>query len=359
MRTKTFLGVVALFSALAFVAPADAITINGTEYVIFGKTAVKMEDGAFTIQGSVGVNDPGGLLRVGAQNTITDKATADNMFFGSGSSVANCQFNHSTGGNPGVVCGTQGPTPPLPLTAWPPLPVPTVTPCLPNVTVLPGATLNLAPGCRQNVRVRDGGTLVLSAGVYEFKSLLLETGSLLDGNGASVNLTGTFNTEPGVSIDSVTVTSVATGTFESIEIGNNSSIVNSRFYAPFSRMHLHQGGVYSNSDFIAVYIIIEPIQTIITQQGCACVGEVVKGGAASTILLSNGCHLNATTNAFFVSTSCAVSCPGAGCFAATVQAGATDTDATLTAAGAPVGSYHVIITSPGGQFCSADVVTLP
>ena len=164
-------------------------------------------------------------------------------------------------------------------------------------------------------------------------------------------------TEPSVLIDSITVTTIATGTFEGINIGNSSSVNNSRLYAPFSRMHLHLGGVYQNSDFIAVFVTVEPIQVVIPQEGCACVGAVVKGGAGD-ILLSQGCHLNATTNAFFVSTSCAVSCPGAGCIAATVIV-ATDATATLTAAGAPAGTYHVIITSPGGQFCSAGTLALP
>lgn len=361
MRKSIFLGVVAFLSAIAFVAPAHAINVGGIEYAIFGKTTVKMEDGAFTqIQGNVGVNDVGGLLRVGAQNSILGKAVSDTMFFGSGSSVTDCLFNTSTGGNANAVCGTQAATPPLPLGAWPPLPVPTVTPCLPNVIVPVGGTLNLAPGCRQDVRVRDGGTLILSAGVYEFKSLRLETGSFLHGNGAVINLTGIFVTEPAVNISGVTLTTVATGTFEGINIGNSSTVNNSRFYAPFSRMHLHLGGVYQNSDFIAVFITIEPIQIIVTAEGCACIGDIAKSGA--TILLSNGCHLNAdpATTQFFVSTTCAVTCPGAGCIAAIVAPGATDTNATLSfAVPPPVGDYHVIVVTPGGAFCTAKTVPLP
>ena len=360
MSARVLIAVLALLCAPGFVvvAPADAVVINGVDYVLFGKTAVKMEDGGFmNILGNVGVNDVGGLLRVGAHNAIVGTATADTMFFGSASSVAACEFNTSTGGNPNVACGSQGPTLPLPLTAWPPLPLPAVTPCPPDVTVAPGATLNLAPGCRQDVRVRDGATLNLSPGLYEWKSLRVETGATVNGGGATVNLTGQFVTEPSVTINDVTVTSVAQGTFEAISIGNSSAVNNSLLYAPDARMHLHLGGRYVNASFVAVLITVEPISAGIVIDACVCIGAVAKSG--STIALSNGCGLQAAPQ-FFLGLTCAINCPGAGCVAATVKAGATATDATLNVpAGIPAGQYHVIALGFGGAFCTSQTVSLP
>ena len=54
MRAKSLLGALAFLVACAFVAPAGARNIGGTDYVLFGRTAVKMEDGPVTIDGNVG-----------------------------------------------------------------------------------------------------------------------------------------------------------------------------------------------------------------------------------------------------------------------------------------------------------------
>jgi hypothetical protein len=363
MRRRFFLGTLALLCALAFVVPAQAITINGTDFVLFAKTTIKMEDGPTVINGNVGVNDVGGLLRIGAGNTINGIAIADRMFFGSGAKVTDCEFNTSTGGNPSAVCGTQSPAV-LPITSWPPSPVPVVPSCVntnPDVIVPAGGSLALAPGCYGDVDVRDNATLTLSAGTYNFKSLRLQTGSLLDGNSATVNVKGLVVTEPGVTINDVNITTVASGTFEAIIIGNSSTLNNVVLYAPNARMHLHQGGVYTNFEGIAVFITVEPIQIGTVPQGCACIGAIADGG--TTIGLSNGCHLNNPANEFFVSTTCAIdafaSCPSASCIAATVQAGATDTTATLNKPAAPAGNYHVIVRSAGGAFCTAATVPIP
>ncbi len=360
MRARVVIGTLALLCAPVCVVPAEAVIINGVDYVLFGKTAVKMEDGGFmSIFGNVGVNDVGGLLRVGAHSTIGGTGTADTMFFGTNSSVATCEFNTSTGGNASAACGTQNATPALPLAVWPPLPVPlAVTPCLPNLTVAPGTTVALAPGCRQDVRVRDGATLILDFGLYEFRSLRVETGATLSGSGSTVNLTGQFLTEPSAAISDVTVTSVAQGTFEAISIGNSSTVNNSLLYAPNARMHLHQGGAYVNSSFVAVLITVEPIVVnVLPPDACVCIGGLKKSGA--TIQLSNGCSLNAT-NLIFLSQTCATVCPGPNCVPATVQAGATPTDATLNIpVGLPAGNYHVIAVGFGGDFCTKDTVSLP
>ncbi len=163
MRTRAFLAALALFSALAFVGPANAITIDGKEYVLFGKTEIDLEPGAVNIQGNVGVNDVGGKLGVFQFNKIsnggTATATADKMSFGNNAVVDHCEFNTLTGG-PSSVCGTiAGAT--VPITSWPPAPVPPINTCVnsaPDLTVPAGGTASPAAGsCFKNVTVGTVG----------------------------------------------------------------------------------------------------------------------------------------------------------------------------------------------------------
>ncbi len=369
MRTRVLLGALAFLVACAFVAPAGAMNIGGTDYVLYGKTAVKMEDGPVVINGNVAVNDAGGLLRVGAGNKIFGTATADRMFFGTGSQVDVCEFNTSTGGDPVAACGNIPPDPnppgagPFPLNAWPPQAVPVSFPVSASNQVCPaGGALALAPGNYGELDVKDNCVLTLGAGDYNFKKVRLQNGSTTDGAGSTatfVNSNGSITTEPGVTINGVKMTTVNSGTFEAIVIGNASTLNDVVLYAPNARMHLHQGGVYSGFEGVAVFITVEPV--IITPpppQGCACVGEIEKSG--TTIKLSNGCGLNNTNNTYFVDTVCEACPGGAGCNAATVAPGATPTSATLNIpAGLPAGDYHVIINSPAGSFCTSATLALP
>jgi hypothetical protein len=368
MRSKVLLGTIALLSAFAFAAPANAMVINGTDYVLFGKTAVKMEDGPIVINGNVGVNDVGGLLRIGAHNKIFGTATADNMFFGTGAEVDVCKYNTSTGGNPVAVCGNIPPDPnppgagPFPIVAWPPQAVPASFPVTNSNQVCPaGGALALAPGDYGGLDVKDNCVLTLAAGTYNFKKIRLQNGSTTNGAGSTatfVNTNGSIITEPGIDVNGVKMTSVNSGTFEAIVIGNNSTLNDVILYAPNARMHLHQGGVYTNFEGVAVFITVEPI--VIDGQAqvdCACVGQIALNG--NTIALTRGCHLNLPNLTFFLATSCSTPCPGAGCLAATLLAGGSDSNGSLTLpAGAVPGTpYHVIINSTGGTFCSAATIT--
>src|SRR5688572_5516127 len=174
MRSRAFLGALALFSALAFVGSANAMVINGTDFVLYGKNAVKMEDGPTVINGNVRVNEPGGLLRIGAFNVINGTASADRMFFGTNAKVDVCEFNTSTGGNPNAVCGTILPFAPLPV-AWPPEPVPAAFPVSNTNLVCPaGGTLSPAPGNYGELDVKDDCTLTLAAGTYNFKKIRIQ-----------------------------------------------------------------------------------------------------------------------------------------------------------------------------------------
>ena len=363
MRTRLFLGSLVFLIALAFVLPAGAANINGTDYVLFARCKIGMEDGPTDITGNIAVNEicgtENGLLRVGAHNQVHGTATANRMFLGTNSQVDACEFNTLTGGNP-AACGTTAAAT-LPITAWPPLPVPVVVPGAADFTCAASTTCNLPAGAYRNIKVRDGATLNLDInGTYQAKTLLVENLATLNGNGSAVNLTGSFNTEPGATINDASITSIQSGSAEVIETGNATVLNNVLLYAPNARAHLHQGTLGQGTEVVAVLIVVEPVKlTPPPPRGCACIGEIAKG--QGTIALSNGCGLNIKQDLFFVATTCAITCPGAGCTAATLAAPApTDDTATINIpAGLAAGDYHVIVVSPGGQFCTGATVPLP
>lgn len=373
MRTRVLLGALAFLCALAFVVPAGAVTINGVDYTLFAQCKIGMEDGPTNITGNIAVNEicgvEQGFIRIGAHNIVNGTATANRMFFGTGSSVTTCKFNFVTGGNAEAACGNipPDPIPPgavLPITAWPPAalgPIPVVNPGAANFVCQAFQTCNVAAGAYRDIIAKDNSTLNLdNAATYDARNLYIENGAILNGNGSSVNLTSIFNTEPNATINDVKITSIKVGTTEAITVGNNSVINNSILYAPFARAHLHQATFGQGVEVVAVLIIVEPVKLVPPPpRGCACIGEIAKN--QSTIDLSNGCGLNIPQNLFFVSLTCATVCPGPDCTAATLAAPApTDGTATLNIPVVPVpGDYHVIVVSPGGQFCTAATVPLP
>lgn len=261
--------IVILAVAIAGTVPAAAITINGTDYALFARCQIGMEDGPVNITGNIAVNEicgaQNGFLRVGAHNVVNGTATANRVFFGTASAVTTCEFNVVTSGNADAACGNipPDPIPPgatLPITAWPPLPVPAVTPGAVDFICQAAQTCNLPAGAYRDIRARDDATInLVNGGVYEARNLFLENGSTLNGNDSSVNLTQTFNTEPNATINDVTITSIRVGTVEVLEVGNNSQVNNSVLYAPFARAHLHQATITSGTEVIAVLIAVEPI----------------------------------------------------------------------------------------------------
>jgi hypothetical protein len=356
------LALCAFLCTFAMSAPAGALTINGVDYVLFGKKAIRMENGPINIIGNVAVNDVGGLLNVGAFNIITGTATADVIKVPKSAQITACRFNNSDP-DAAIACGTTGPAV-LPITTWPPLPVPVIPACVssaPDFIVPDNGTSLPAGSCLRNVRLKNGATLTLSAGTYNFRTLFMGAGSSLIGNGATVNLLRGFNTESNVSVLDVMITSVASG-FEVIEPGHKSLFDNVVLYAPNGRIHLHSGATYNNFEAIGETLAVQPIQgTQAAQNVCACIGQVADGG--STIMLSNGCHLNDPGNVFFVSPTCAidafVSCPGPNCIATGAPTSSTDTTATLNKPAANPGDYHVIVRNTGGAFCTVQTVHIP
>ena len=266
MGRYAVLGGLTFLCALAFVAPAHAIMIDGINYVLFAKKAIELEDGRTTIVGHVGVNDVGGVLRVGAFNSIFGIARADGMFFGTASLVDACDFNTSTGIDPDAVCGSQAPAG-APMTAWPPSPVPAAPSCVetrPNLVVHHRGSASLAPDCYGDVRIADGATLTLGAGTYDFKSLRLENGSLLDGGGgAIVNVKGLIVTEPAVTIVGVAINSSASKGVV-VGIGKGSFLEDVVLNAPYGTVQLQRGLVLGPVvEIVAKRIVVAPITAVV------------------------------------------------------------------------------------------------
>lgn len=379
MRNRIALGILVALCALALVTPANAVNVNGVEFVLLAKSQILMENskdceplpantlGCLIIDGNVAVSDPNGLLRIGSFNIINGTATANHIVFGTGSHITTCVFNISSGVPAASVCDnivTPIPAGVLPIVAaWPPgplgaVPVDNCVNAALNVTVPAGLTQTLAPGCYKDVRINAGGTLDLTpAGNYVFKSLRLIGGSTLNGEGStatSVNVQSLTITENGVKINGVTIKTPGTVGFsvtEFIKIFNQATLTDVVLYAPTSGIHLHTGLQASGLEAVANFLTIEPIIVVGPPPNpvCPCVETVDKVG--TNLFLAGGHKLDAAGNRFFLS----VDCDPAG-DPEVFRTASTDTTATLALAGNPTTGRRVIITNTAGSFCSSVIL---
>lgn len=281
MRNSLWLARFILLCVLGFTTPAAAIDIAGVDYTFFAKTKIQMQNGPSNVPGNVGVNDQGGLLRVGAANTIFGDAIADRMFFGTSAVVTGrCESNIFKGIDPTVVClgpAASGPAA-LPITEWPPENVPQVDPfdsCVDiehDFVVPVGASLPLTPGCYGDVRIRDGAILTLEPGDYSFRSLRIENEALLFGGGARVAVKGHVVTEPRVTIANVSITTPASRGV-AIVVGIGSSLDGVSLAAPNGTVQIRRDVVLGcdatlpecppNVSVVAERIVVGPITFVI------------------------------------------------------------------------------------------------
>ena len=377
MRNRILLGLLVLIGSLAAVMPASAANINGVDYVLFARIEILMEQakdcdplpvdllGCMIITGNVAVSEPTGRIKTGINSIINGITTADNLVLASGAQLTDCRFNVTSGVSPAIVCGTTGPTGPLPIVAWPvnggplgavALSVGCNVNAAADVTVPAGATQNLAPGCYRNVRVNAGGTLNLQAGVYDMRTLRLIAGSTINGAGqpaTTVTVAVQAISEGGVSWNSLRVQSVNTAAFtvsEAISLANGNTLDNVLLYSPTNSVHLRTGTIATNFEAVANFLTIEP--TIISNQEfiCGCFDNVAKAG--TDILLSGGQNLDKASS-FVLSATCD---PAGG---TTVPATSlTATTATLDASGV-TGTFKVIAIFDSGSYCNNTTVTFP
>jgi len=376
MLKRIAIGTLFVLCALALVTPAGAVTVNGVDYILLAKTQILMENsadcdplpantlGCMILTGNIGVSDPNGLLRIGANNIINGTATAHHIAFGTNSHITKCVFDVASGVDPATVCDTvvtPAPAGTFPIVAaWPPgplgaVPVDNCVNAAADVTVPAGATQALAPGCYRNVRLNAGATLNLTSGAYVFKTLRMLAGSILHGNGATVNVQGQTITESGVTIDNIVLKSPGSVGFSVTEfflIGNQSTLTNVVFYVPTAGIHLHTGFVANNIEAVANFLTVEPgsIGTAPAPPFCVCFADLTKSG--NNVFLSLGHELDNPQATFFLSLTCD---PAGG--VQVFATGATDSTATLDVTGKTTTGRHVIVVSPGGTFCSA--ATLP
>jgi hypothetical protein len=267
MRTRILIATFSmLICSLAPAVPALAVHVPscGGDFVLFAQQAIRMENGPTVINGNILVNSPTGFIEVGAHNVINGTATAHRLVLGSFAQINTCVADIFQGADENAVCGTvvTPVSPPLPCLAnYPPIPAPAVPACVDtanDVTVPAGQTVNLTPGCYQDVRINTGGTLNLG-GTYNFRSVLMQSGSSLNGP-ATVNVKNTFFTEAGVAIKAIQLNVPKVSTAAQIVIGPNSSVTDSVLNAPFAKIILHIGTGLANSEVVANVIVIEPIE---------------------------------------------------------------------------------------------------
>jgi len=389
MRNRFLLGSLVLLCALAMVTPASAVVVNGTDWVLLAKTGILMEPSddcphiidpanppagkiCMNITGNVGVSDVGavntaiGRLLIGAKNDIVGLARAHNIVFGTLSETDTCNFDITSGVAPNPpVCHAKSSPALLPIVAaWPPgplgaVPIETCVNTAANVTVGIGATQALAPGCYKDVRINAGGTLNLSPGLYNFKSLRLIAGATLNGGGVTqttVNVQSLTISEAGANWNDVfikTPGTVGQSVSEFIKIGNGNHLKNVVLYAPTSAIHLHLGTTGQNIEAVANFITVQPVILFpggVTPE-CGCFEDVAKVG--TNVFLTGGLNLD-VVDKFFISADCNV----AGAIEVTATA-LSATTATLDVAGKPAGTYHVIAQWNTGTYCNNTTITLP
>jgi hypothetical protein len=143
---------------------------GGNDTPFFIKASARFGNGA-TIAGGLGVNEPGGRLRLGRSVIMTNGAVlkGDIVSVGNGSSVNDVFTNQLLlpRDNSATVNGIVGPIE-LPLEEFF-CPIPEFTCGGPSVLVPPGGTLGpLDPGTYGDVRILNGGSLTLKKGTFNF-----------------------------------------------------------------------------------------------------------------------------------------------------------------------------------------------
>jgi hypothetical protein len=256
MRNKMLFWPLAILFVLALVAPAGTFPVGGTDYTLMANKLIGLESGPRVIDGNVAVNDPLGTLKIGQGVTINGTATAHRIEAGSNQQTTKCVFDILVGAG-AAGCLTQESPAPLPIVAWPPIaiaPPPVCVATAANVTVPPGATLSLPPGCHGAVTVGAGGTLTLAAGTYNVRDLQVQNGGEVDGAGQTetvVNSKKVVTTLGGSILKGLTLENALSTSAEVLQIGPGSQLEDVLLYAPFAKIHIHHGTVWTNVEIVA------------------------------------------------------------------------------------------------------------
>ena len=262
------------------VQPASAVVVNGQDFALLAQNQINLTNGPITINGNVGVNNPGGLLKLGGINVEIDgTAISDSTILNTGSTInGTLETNHLSGN--GTATSVQ-PAPPLPFAN--PFPsVPGTDPCVnsaPMMAVPAGQSVTLPSGsCFSQLRLGDNATVTLAAGgTYNFGSVQMLHGSTLASAGpgtADINVKSTFSTEGSNVVDNVNVLDSFNGSNLAIAIGQHSKITGN-LEAPNAIIHIHDG---SNlfGEVVGLVITIEPSMVTVSPPSCCPAGQECK-----------------------------------------------------------------------------------
>ena len=165
-------------------AQVSSLPIQFSDVVIFGTNSVRLGSNAQVVAGHVVVNNssPGPTLTSGFELGIASNVHTPAGYAIVGDSIqvlsnavigGNAFFNNLS--NAGTIQGSQNtPLPPFPIFA----PLPTFQPSTSgtlDVNVPANQTQTLAPGNYRDIHVLSNGTLRLSAGVYNVRSILTDS----------------------------------------------------------------------------------------------------------------------------------------------------------------------------------------
>jgi len=315
---RTLIGILSLlFVSFLFAVPASAANLpqcspfpnETTEFALIAENNIIFEPqqagSGRIINGNVLVTNPTvtklgsdqgtGFVKVGANTNIQGTAIAETIILpDGGATITHCIANHFVANTPAAKAscgsgfhaaanadftnfGTAHPTcveAPLGTLTFSSLcgPTPVKNACAdvsPPLTVAPGDTLTLASGgCFGDLTLGNGAVLNLS-GTFTFKSVKMNSGAKMIGP-ATVNVNGAFKTDAGVVITNIDLNVAFATTAEVVSIFNNSVLTNVVINAPFGKCHLHTGtDLAACSEACCKVLDVEPITA-----ECVPVGEV-------------------------------------------------------------------------------------
>jgi len=179
---------------LGMAASASALPTDWLEYTAIAKNRLDIGSN-IEVSGNYAVTQPGGRLTLGTNlfhNSVPADSflAADQMEFVTGASANNVSVNALQLNGTSEVRGATTSPLALPIAInVPALPAAVTNPCADgasNVTVTPGQTKTLAPGCYRNLLVNNNGVLELSGGDYIFRQVLVEVDAQVIAKTASV-----------------------------------------------------------------------------------------------------------------------------------------------------------------------------
>jgi hypothetical protein len=276
MIIRRFLPVLALVmsvsTAQAFMDPG-----TGLDFAVLAQKQINLTNGPITINGAAGVNDVGGLLKLGGINVVINgTAIADFSILNTGSLInGTLETNHQAGGGKAT---TVKPAPPLPFIT--PFPSVSTDPCVinaPDLTITSNTTLP-SPTCAGQLTIASGVVVTLMAGgTYNFNGVRMLTNSSLVSGGAStdIHVRTLFVTENHVVIDHVNVLASFNGNNRAIDLGKSSQVTGN-LEAPDAIIHIHDGNNIMG-EVIGLIVTIEPSMITVTPpNNCCPAGETCK-----------------------------------------------------------------------------------